>query len=88
MLALIPGLGYLYDGYPRTALSALIINGAFIWGAAEAYNEGRNGLGTMLGIIGLGWYAGNIYGSVTSAERSNHKLDADLLLKFDVGFGF
>jgi putative membrane protein insertion efficiency factor len=87
-LAIIPGLGYLYDGYPRTALSAFIINGVFIWGTVEAFRENHDGLGTSLGVIGFGWYAGNIYGSVTSARRSNEKYERDLLLKLDIGFDF
>jgi putative component of membrane protein insertase Oxa1/YidC/SpoIIIJ protein YidD/TolA-binding protein len=87
-LAIIPGLGYLYDGYPRTALSAFIINGVFIWGAAEAFQDNHDGLGATLSVIGFGWYAGNIYGSVTSAKRSNEKHERDLLLKLDIGFEF
>jgi len=36
ILAVVPGLGYVYSGYPRTGLSALIVNGLLIWGTAEA----------------------------------------------------
>jgi putative component of membrane protein insertase Oxa1/YidC/SpoIIIJ protein YidD len=88
VLAIIPGLGYLYDGYPRTAISAFIINGVFIWGTVEAFQKDQEGLGATLGVIGLGWYAGNIYGSVTSARRSNEKQERDMLLKLDIGFRF
>lgn len=88
VLAIMPGLGYLYSGYSRTALSAFIINGAFIWGAAEAFKENHSGLGATLSFIGFGWYAGNIYGSITSARRYNGKQVRDLLLKLDIGFKF
>jgi putative component of membrane protein insertase Oxa1/YidC/SpoIIIJ protein YidD/tetratricopeptide (TPR) repeat protein len=87
-LAIIPGLGYLYDGYPRTALSAFIINTAFIWGTIDAFSRQNNGLGFTLGVIGFGWYAGNIYGSVTSARRANYNFQQKLLLRFDIGFQF
>jgi len=87
-LAIAPGLGYLYDGYPRTALSAFVINGAFLWGTIEANRKGQHGLGVLLGVVGLGWYAGNLYGSVSSARRMNDKMEGDLLQKFDVGFRF
>jgi len=42
----------------------------------------------MLSVLSFGWYAGNIYGSVMSAERRNIKLKNDLLLKYNIGFKF
>lgn len=88
VLAVIPGLGYLYDGYEQTALSSFIVNGLFIWGTFEAFRKDNQSVGTMLGILSFGWYAGNIYGSVISAQRRNIKSRDDLLLKFDIGFQF
>ncbi|MBU0985438.1 MAG: membrane protein insertion efficiency factor YidD, partial [candidate division Zixibacteria bacterium] len=54
ILAIVPGLGYAYDGYPRTALSALLINTAFIWGAVESFQDDRPGLGSVLSVLGIG----------------------------------
>jgi len=88
ILAIIPGLGYLYDGYKQTALSSFIVNSLFIWSTVEAFQRDNKSLGAMLSVLSFGWYAGNIYGSVISAERRNIKLKNDLLLKFDVGFLF
>ncbi len=88
VLAIIPGLGYLYDGYKQSALSSFIVNGLFIWSTFEAFRKDNQGVGIMLGILSFGWYAGNIYGSVISAQRRNIKLRNDLLLKFDIGFQF
>jgi len=88
VLAIVPGLGYLYDGYYQTALSALVVNGLFMWGAYEAFAQDHPSLGATLAVFGIGWYAGNIYGSVTSAERRNEKSRHDLLLKFDIGYEF
>lgn len=87
-LGIIPGLGYLYDGYPHTALSSFIVNSLFIWGTTEAFRKDNESLGAMLGVLSFGWYAGNIYGSVISAQRKNMKLKDDLVLKFDIGFAF
>lgn len=87
-LAVVPGLGYLYDGYGRTALAALIINGLFLWGTTEAFLEGHEGLGGVLAFFGAGWYAGSIYGSVVSAHRANQKQEEELLRKFELGFEF
>lgn len=88
LLAIVPGLGYLYDGYYSTALSALLVNGLFMWSAYEAYRQDHNVLGATLTMFGIGWYAGNIYGSAYSAVRQNDKRRHDHLLKFDLGFKF
>ena len=88
VLAIVPGLGYLYDGYGQTALSSFIVNGLFMWGTYEAFHKDHQGLGTILGVLSFGWYAGNIYGSVVSAERRNMRVVDELLLQFDVGFQF
>lgn len=88
LLAVVPGLGYVYDGYHSTALSAFVVNGLFMWSTYEAFRQDHNGLGVTLAIFGMGWYAGNIYGSAYSAVRQNDKLRSDHLLKFDIGFKF
>lgn len=88
VLAIIPGLGYLYDGYEQTALSSFIVNGLFMWSTFEAFRNDNQSIGTLLGVLSFGWYAGNIYGSVMSAQRKNMKLRSDLLKKFNVGFEF
>lgn len=88
VLSIIPGLGYLYDGYPQTALSAFIVNGLFFQATRSAYNNDNQSLGTGLGVISIGWYVGNIYGSVKSADRKNIQQNNDILAKFDIGFAF
>jgi tetratricopeptide (TPR) repeat protein len=86
--AIIPGLGYLYAGYPKTALSAFVVNALFIWGTYEAFRNDLPGLGATLAVFGIGWYSGNIYGSVTSAKRRNMKMRYDHLIEFDIGYEF
>lgn len=88
LLGIVPGLGYLYSGYEQTAVASFIVNGLFIYGTVEAFKQHNEGLGIMLGIISLGWYSGNIYGSVKSAQRSNIKAERDILFKFDLGFEY
>lgn len=88
VLAVVPGLGYLYDGYYQTALSALVVNGLFMWGTYEAFDQDHPGLGVTLAVFGIGWYAGNIYGSITSATRKNEKMRQDLLWRFEIGYEF
>lgn len=69
-------------------MKTCIINGLFIWGTIEAFDNEQVGLGTTLCVIGSGWYAGNIYGSAMSARRSNLKRQNDLALKLEIGFDF
>ena len=88
LLAIVPGLGYLYDGYYSTAMSAFMVNGLFMYSTYEAFRNDNNGLGVTLALFGMGWYTGNIYGSIQSAVRQNDKRRHDHLLKFDLGFRF
>lgn len=83
-LAIVPGLGYLYNGYKQTAISAFLVNSLFFWATHEAFQRDNNSLGVMFGVLSFGWYSGNIYGSIISATRSNLKSKNDLLLKFEI----
>jgi tetratricopeptide (TPR) repeat protein len=83
-LAVIPGLGYLYNGYPMSALSAFILNGLLIWGTYECVQMGNIPLGIIAGSTAIVWYSGNIYGSIKQAERENEKFKNILSLKFEI----
>jgi len=86
-LSIIPGLGYLYAGYPRSALSTFLINAVFAWATYEAFHQGRPGLGATLGTLGLTWYGGNIYGAVATAYRRNEQTQRKLELRIRVALG-
>jgi outer membrane protein assembly factor BamD (BamD/ComL family) len=72
-LAIIPGAGYLYCGRYQDALIALLVNGGLIWAAYEAFNNDLYALGSVITFVEIGFYAGNIYGSVASAHKYNRK---------------
>lgn len=88
VFSIVPGGGYLYAGYPRTALSAFIINGLFMWGTVRAFDSGNSGLGIFMGTMSFGWYTGNIYGGIRTAGRRNLLEREKHLFQFDVGFSF
>ncbi len=88
ILAVVPGLGYWYAGYPHTAASAFIVNGLFFWGTCRAFDRGEPGLGTLLAVASFGWYAGNIHGSVRSATRRNAWRQDELTVRLDLGVAF
>ena len=86
ILSIIPGLGYLYCGYPKTAISSFSVNGLLMWGTKSAFEEDNRGLGIFLGGMSLGLYAGNIYGPYHTAEEKNKKMVQDHLNKFSLDF--
>jgi len=71
VLSVIPGAGQLYCGRFKDALSAFTINGGLIWAAVESFDNELYGLGTTITVFGLGFYAGNIYGAITSTHKYN-----------------
>ena len=86
MLAAVPGLGYLYAGSPGTAGAAAVMDVLLLGSAYKAFGTGNAPLGSLLGVIGLGWYVGGIYGSIWAAERNNEAKQRQALAKLDLGF--
>lgn len=72
-LALVPGLGYLYCERVQDALIALLVNGGLIWAAYESFDNELYALGSVITFLEIGFYAGNIYGSISSAHKYNRK---------------
>jgi hypothetical protein len=86
-LSIVPGMGQLYLGRGQDALVALVIAGGSIWASWEAYDNDLPALGTLLALVGAGFYAGNIYGAVSGAYKFNQlQIDGfshDLRRRFD-----
>ena len=70
-LSIIPGLGQLYCGRYQDSLTAFVLNAALGYAAYEAFDHENYALGGIISMVGLGFYAGNIYGAVTSAYKYN-----------------
>ena len=70
-LSVIPGLGYLYCGRPRDAGMSFLVNGAFIGAAWEAFRGDLPVLGSLLTLVEIGFYGGNMYGSISAAHKHN-----------------
>jgi hypothetical protein len=70
-LSIIPGAGQLYCHRYEDALIALLVNVGLFWSAYDAYDNEQYGLGSLLTFVGLGFYAGNIYGAITDAHKYN-----------------
>lgn len=74
-LSIIPGLGYVYCERYQDALISLLVNGGLIWAAFEAFDNDLVALGSVITFVEIGFYAGNIYGSVASAHKYNRERD-------------
>lgn len=90
--ALVPGTGQLYAGRPRDAALAFLLNAAFIWGALESFDDGNEVVGGILLFFEAGWYTGNIYNAVNSAQKFNRDVrereKRKLRERFGVTLGF
>jgi len=81
VLSIIPGAGFLYCKRYQDALIAFLLNGAMICAAYEAFDNGNEALGGIVAFVETGFYAGNIYGSVSSAHKYNRNKSKQFLEK-------
>jgi len=73
-LNLIPGLGYLYIGQKKSALTALLLNGLFIAAAVQFFRHKHVAAGIITTGFESGWYFGGIYGAGEEAKYYNERL--------------
>lgn len=70
---ILPGAGHLYIGKPLQALTALLLNGLFLTGAAYALHEGLKGTAAILLFFETGWYLGTINSATDGAREFNRR---------------
>ncbi len=73
ILAVVPGGGHLYCERYQDALTAFIVNGLLAWAAWEAFDNESPALGSLISVVGLGFYTGSIFGSVSGAHKFNRR---------------
>lgn len=71
LLSIIPGGGYLYCGRYRDALTAFLVNSVLIYAAYESFDNDLYAIGGMIAVLETGFYAGSIYGGISSAHKFN-----------------
>jgi tetratricopeptide (TPR) repeat protein len=69
----LPGTGHLYVGKPLQALTAFLLNGLFLTGAAYALHEGLEGTAAILLFFETGWYLGTINSAAAGAREFNRQ---------------
>jgi len=77
--AIIPGFGYTYCYRWGTGIASLIVNGLLVWTFSDALKQKQYGLASLTGFIGIGWYVGNIQGSVRAAKNYNLRTRDDYI---------
>ena len=90
MSAVLPGSGYIYADHVGDGITAFIINTLFITGTIVAIHEENYAVAGIVGVIGLPFYVGNIYGSANAAKKWNLSVKRELhnkvLLTLDFKF--
>jgi tetratricopeptide (TPR) repeat protein len=69
--AIIPGAGFVYCERYRDGAISFLLNGAMILASVDAFENDNKALGALIAFVETGFYAGNIYGSVSSAHKYN-----------------
>jgi tetratricopeptide (TPR) repeat protein len=83
---LLPGSGQLYNGRLGDALLAFFLNSLFIVGAVEAVHNDAPTVAGILSFFEAGWYAGNVYGAINSANKYNRHATEIFLRNLDNRF--
>jgi len=78
MSAVLPGSGYIYAGAYGDGLTAFLVNAVFIAGTATAVHQRNYPTAYIVGVVGLPFYIGNIYGSANAARKWNLALQRDI----------
>ncbi|MEE8430952.1 MAG: tetratricopeptide repeat protein [Candidatus Desulfatibia sp.] len=80
-LSIIPGAGFLYTERYQDARIAFLLNGVLMYAAYEAFDNDNHALGGIITLVELGFYAGNIYGAVSSAHKYNRTKTGQFIKK-------
>jgi tetratricopeptide (TPR) repeat protein len=78
-LSLVPGAGFLYTERYRDAAVAFLLNAGLISASCEAFRHDSPALGSVIGFVAAGFYAGNIYGAISSAHKVNRRQEQGLM---------
>jgi TM2 domain-containing membrane protein YozV len=73
--AIIPGSGKMYVGDWGDGITALVVTSLFVFLAYDNFNADHNTRAWIFTGLGAFFYAGNIYGSISSAQIFNARID-------------
>lgn len=70
----VPGTGYFYLGQTQSGITAVLLNGLFIWASVYFFQHGNTAAGIIFTSIEAGWYFGGIYGAGQEAKLYNERV--------------
>ena len=88
MSALIPGSGHIYAGHYGDGITAFFLNGLFIAGTVAAVRQENYAVAGVVGVIGLPFYIGNIYGAANAAKKYTIGVKKDLRGKMAISLDY
>jgi outer membrane protein assembly factor BamD (BamD/ComL family)/TM2 domain-containing membrane protein YozV len=88
MSALIPGSGHIYAGHYGDGITAFFLNGLFIAGTVVAIRQENYAVAGIVGVIGLPFYIGNIYGAANAATKYTLGVKKDLRGKIAISLDY
>lgn len=77
--AIVPGAGKIYTEEYSDGITAFILTGLFSYLAYDNFKHNHNFRAYLFSGLAAGFYLGNIYGSVASAQIFNAKIDFNFL---------
>jgi len=78
-LSIVPGAGQLYCERYQDSVIAFLLNAGLGIAAYESFDNENYALGGLISFVGLGFYAGNIYGAVSSAHKYNKESNQNFI---------
>ncbi|MCZ6473385.1 MAG: hypothetical protein O6934_08080 [SAR324 cluster bacterium] len=85
--AIVPGSGSFYVGRHGEGALTLFVTALLIAGAVESFEEDKDGLGVVLGSLGIAFYGGGILAAVSGAHKFNDGHKARYLAEQRQRFG-
>ena len=74
LLSVFPGGGHFYLGQWQIGLTSLVWSGGLMAAAGYSALQQDYVMAGALGVVGLGWYAGGVYGAIAGAMQHNRDL--------------
>lgn len=82
--AVIPGAGKFYTGEISDGITALLLTGILSYLAYDNFDAGHNTRAWIFTGLAAYFYAGNIYGSIVSAEKYNVRIKNDFEMSINL----
>lgn len=85
---IVPGTGKIYTGDWQDGLIAMALIGTSAWQSYRGFSKDgiKSPFGWLMGAVGAGFYAGNIYGSIKSANKYNNQKKTAIKLRVQAIF--